>query len=129
MNSNSFKILSKSYYHIFAKLYSFVGSQSELIMVNSSWTLGHINSLWKKNTSTFLVYPPCNTKHSLTLPLNPREPVIISIGQFRFYKFREIIMQINNSFSLDLKKIMLYKYVHFTNSIYLLIIILKTRSN
>jgi len=71
------------YYRLFAGLYSLMGSFSEVIMVNSSWTARHINSIWKVPSKTRIVYPPCNTTALQEIPLQPREPIIISIGQFR----------------------------------------------
>ena len=55
------------YYHIFARLYRLVGSFSRSVMVNSSWTKGHIDQLWKCKAS--IVYPPCNTSEFQKLPL------------------------------------------------------------
>jgi len=82
------------YYQFFARLYRLVGSYSEKTMVNSSWTKGHIDSLWK--TRSKVVYPPCNTTQFRKLPLeregrtensrygsHSQVESILSIGQFR----------------------------------------------
>ena len=71
------------YYTIFALCYGAVGSLSDLVMVNSSWTLGHIRFLWRLASRIFVVFPPCDTKSLEHLPLKGREDVIVSIGQFR----------------------------------------------
>jgi alpha-1,2-mannosyltransferase len=71
------------YYHTFAAMYNFVGSRSELVMVNSTWTLNHILHLWRLPRLTHTVYPPCNTTELQSIPLGQREKCIISIGQFR----------------------------------------------
>ena len=71
------------YYTLFAMCYGAVGSLSDLVMVNSSWTLGHIRFLWRFASRMFVVFPPCDTKSLEDLPLKGREDVIISIGQFR----------------------------------------------
>ena len=55
------------YYHLFARLYRLVGSFSEKVMVNSTWTKGHVDSLWRCRAS--IVYPPCNTSEFQKLPL------------------------------------------------------------
>lgn len=34
------------YYQLFARAYSFVGSFADKVMVNSSWTRGHVSQLW-----------------------------------------------------------------------------------
>ncbi|CAI9722378.1 Hypothetical predicted protein [Octopus vulgaris] len=72
------------YYNIFAWIYSLVGRCSSVVMVNSSWTYGHISSLWKVS-STKIVYPPCDVTEFLKIPLQRDCKIhsIISIGQFR----------------------------------------------
>ena len=55
------------YYHVFARLYRLVGSLSLKVMVNSTWTKGHIDQLWKCDSA--IVYPPCNTTEFQKLPL------------------------------------------------------------
>jgi alpha-1,2-mannosyltransferase len=90
------------YYNFFAKLYSFVGSFADNVMVNSSWTAGHMSHLWNRqinNNNSFKLkkdiiklFPPCNTSHLQQIPLRltsssevnkSRERIILSIGQFR----------------------------------------------
>ena len=55
------------YYRLFAAVYSFCGRCSDCVMVNSSWTQGHINNLWSLAYKTKTVYPPCD--------VNKLEPV------------------------------------------------------
>jgi len=73
------------YYRLFAQLYGIAGRCSSSIMVNSSWTEGHILKLWKKPSSTHKVYPPCDISGFLDIPLKkqsePKE--VLSIAQFR----------------------------------------------
>ena len=89
------------YYRAFAFCYSAVGYCADLVIVNSSWTEGHIRELWHfpenaDGESTAIVsagrrlvkiYPPCNTAHLLNIPLNSvkmaRQRKILSVGQFR----------------------------------------------
>ena len=75
------------YYRLFANLYGMVGRASDVIMVNSSWTRGHIDSLWQAPDRTHTVYPPCDTKPFLDLPLKSHPPesqhTFVSIAQFR----------------------------------------------
>lgn len=74
------------YYHLFAKLYGLVGWFADSIMVNSSWTEDHINTLWKRPLSTYKVYPPCDTSDLQHLPLERlknKTIKIISLAQFR----------------------------------------------
>lgn len=94
-NFNNRAVISRSplltkaklfYYQIFAMIYGLAGRQAHCILVNSSWTKNHINSLWKVPNRTFLVYPPCNTKafESLELARPPEaKNVIVSVAQFR----------------------------------------------
>eukprot|EP01006_Ploeotia_vitrea_P050357 TRINITY_DN67450_c5_g1_i1.p1 TRINITY_DN67450_c5_g1~~TRINITY_DN67450_c5_g1_i1.p1 ORF type:complete len:476 (+),score=28.16 TRINITY_DN67450_c5_g1_i1:50-1477(+) len=71
------------YYKLFAFTYGWAGRYSEQIMVNSSWTNGHIISLWKKPAKTHILYPPCDVTERLKMQLEPRKPVVLSIAQFR----------------------------------------------
>lgn len=75
------------YYYFFAFLYGLVGSCSDVVMVNSSWTFNHILSLWRCNNCIYTVYPPCNVQTFLDIPLqeekNAAEQTIVSVNQFR----------------------------------------------
>ncbi|BBM97969.1 alpha-1,2-mannosyltransferase [Marchantia polymorpha subsp. ruderalis] len=73
------------YYRVVARLYGWAGSCTHLAMVNSSWTRGHIEELWKIPSRTFRVYPPCDTSTLQALPLERRveSGYIISVAQFR----------------------------------------------
>lgn len=57
------------YYCCFALLYGLAGSCSDVIMVNSTWTLGHILALWRSPSCTGIVYPPCDIRAFLDVPL------------------------------------------------------------
>jgi len=54
-------------------------------MVNSSWTEGHITSLWRNQPT--VLYPPCDTKVFESLPRRDGDQNgqfrILSLGQFR----------------------------------------------
>lgn len=81
------------YYQMFAWLYKLVGQQSDLIMVNSSWTGGHISQLWGVEHRIHVVYPPCDTIHFSELPLSTDEVsphTIVSVAQFRPEKDHEL---------------------------------------
>jgi len=88
------------YYKIFAVLYRLAGSFSTVVMVNSSWTKNHIESIWK--CKVHLVYPPVDCKRLTLLPLGPREPIIVSIAQFR--KEKEHMKQLE-AFNLCLSQL------------------------
>jgi len=78
---SSLKII---YYRIFAYFYSVAGSRSNIVMVNSTWTHDHIDSLWRVPGKTHILYPPCNIDEFLKIPLdNVRAKSILSIAQFR----------------------------------------------
>lgn len=76
------------YYRLFASTYGMAGSCADVVMVNSSWTFGHISSLWKKNCVS-IVYPPCDTKTFIKIPLERKHErnnailSVVSVGQFR----------------------------------------------
>lgn len=82
-----FSTVKLAYYYIFALLYSVVGRCAHVVMVNSSWTHGHITSLWGLSYATHIVYPPCDTEKFKSLSLIPDSEktlkTIVSIGQFR----------------------------------------------
>lgn len=79
------------YYCMFALLYGLAGSCSDIIMVNSTWTLGHILALWRAPNRTSVVYPPCDVQAFLDVPLEEEEDKnrsrkghsIVSVAQFR----------------------------------------------
>ncbi|XP_025909085.1 GDP-Man:Man(3)GlcNAc(2)-PP-Dol alpha-1,2-mannosyltransferase [Nothoprocta perdicaria] len=75
------------YYYLFAFLYGLVGSCSDVVMVNSSWTLNHILSLWRSAACTSVVYPPCDVQTFLDIPLEEEKSItkysIVSVSQFR----------------------------------------------
>jgi alpha-1,2-mannosyltransferase len=86
VGSSTFKgKLKLVYYRLFARLYAYMGRFAELVMVNSSWTKAHIDSLWNVTERTSVIYPPCDTTAFLALPLawEKREPIVVSVGQFR----------------------------------------------
>lgn len=85
-----------AYYKIFAKAYGKVGRCADTIMVNSSWTEGHIEDLWDCQFKTHRVFPPCEVGHLKTLKYtgNDDEKIIImSIGQFRPEKDHPLQLQ------------------------------------
>uniref|UniRef100_A0A3Q0R0K7 GDP-Man:Man(3)GlcNAc(2)-PP-Dol alpha-1,2-mannosyltransferase n=1 Tax=Amphilophus citrinellus TaxID=61819 RepID=A0A3Q0R0K7_AMPCI len=74
------------YYCCFALLYGLAGSCSDVIMVNSTWTLGHILALWRAPSRTGVVYPPCDVRAFLDLGQEEDDKKchsIVSVGQFR----------------------------------------------
>uniref|UniRef100_A0A1B6CFA8 GDP-Man:Man(3)GlcNAc(2)-PP-Dol alpha-1,2-mannosyltransferase n=1 Tax=Clastoptera arizonana TaxID=38151 RepID=A0A1B6CFA8_9HEMI len=75
------------YYRIFAWLYAKAGRSADIVMVNSSWTKGHILNLWNYSSKTYLVYPPCDVSALKSLSsdsVTKRKNInIISVGQFR----------------------------------------------
>lgn len=92
-NSRILSTIKLLYYYLFAAIYGLAGSCAQVVMVNSTWTYGHIVSLWRKKEQTSVVYPPCDTKAFMELPIkignvdiNEDEDgirSIVSIGQFR----------------------------------------------
>lgn len=79
--------LKSYYYQLFSKVYGYAGKKSDLIMVNSSWTCGHISSLWGVSSRAKLIFPPCDIAKFTSLEILPYEEKlmkkIVSIGQFR----------------------------------------------
>lgn len=93
------------YYRSFASLYGYMGSCADIIMVNSTWTEGHINSIWKCPTKTIKVYPPCDIEHLVSLPLLPEDKKknmirIVSVAQFRPEKNHSLMIKVMNELKL-----------------------------
>lgn len=79
------------YYICFAVLYGCIGSLSTMVLVNSTWTYNHIHFLWRYaawRKRIRIVYPPCSLPSSKNASASrnensKRQPIILSIGQFR----------------------------------------------
>ncbi|KAF4978502.1 hypothetical protein FZEAL_5122 [Fusarium zealandicum] len=96
----------KTYWKLFAVLYSWVGSSVDIVMTNSTWTQGHIKSLWgpyrtkkdKKNPIA-VVYPPTAVRemeHEVEVSEESekrREKAIVYLAQFRPEKNHQLIMR------------------------------------
>ena len=107
-NSSTLSYIKSFYYRAFSKVYGVVGRQADLVMVNSSWTLGHVSSLWKAPEKTKLVFPPCDIAKFSSLDILAYDDKLIkkvvSIGQFRPEKnhalqlrsFRKLLDVISN---------------------------------
>ena len=80
-----------AYYRLFAFAYGWCGRCSHVTMCNSSWTQAHIAHLWRGCPA--VVYPPCNTERLQRLPGGPREPLAVSIAQFRPEKNHALQLQ------------------------------------
>lgn len=93
--------LQRRYYRLFMAFYAFSLRRASFLMVNSSWTKGHIDwivngpepkdrdSSPAKTTSkgrkqVSIVYPSCDTTAMKNFPLEGRERVVLSVAQFRF---------------------------------------------
>ncbi|CAB1114366.1 GT4 [Ectocarpus sp. CCAP 1310/34] len=74
------------YYRAFACMYGVAGGFfASRVLVNSSWTKGHIAALWRHSRPPTIVFPPCDTSELENLPINSegRERYALSVGQFR----------------------------------------------
>ena len=86
------------------ELYSIALRQASVLMVNSTWTHGHVQRLLSPITQrdeheaedrkpvdpeqatrlrASIVYPPCDTASLSKLPLDGRQRIIFSLAQFR----------------------------------------------
>ena len=91
------------YYRLFAKVYGFMGRRSEVVMVNSTWTHGHISEIWGSK-KLFIVYPPCDTTAFQQVPLerDKKQFRIVSIGQFRPEKNHDLQLRVLKRFLSNL---------------------------
>ncbi|KAL3879469.1 hypothetical protein ACJMK2_031766 [Sinanodonta woodiana] len=100
-----FTYIKLIYYRLFAALYGLAGKRSDFIMVNSTWTFGHIKSLWQAGDRTVIVYPPCDVTEFIKISLNRTSENelqnIISIAQFRPEKDHQL--QINSFYEFLMK--------------------------
>ncbi|XP_045204363.2 GDP-Man:Man(3)GlcNAc(2)-PP-Dol alpha-1,2-mannosyltransferase-like isoform X2 [Mercenaria mercenaria] len=75
------------YYRMFAYCYGLAGSRSDTVMVNSTWTYGHIKSLWGVGDKAVIVYPPCDISEFMKIDLTDKQnshvQSILSVAQFR----------------------------------------------
>ncbi|KAI0088613.1 mannosyltransferase [Irpex rosettiformis] len=96
------------YYRIFMHMYAQALRRAGFVMVNSSWTKNHVDSILQHKDLLFdtlhlisplalldfvyppspprsarIVYPPCDTREMVKFPLGHREHIILSIAQFR----------------------------------------------
>lgn len=77
-------LLKVWYYKLYAFTYALAGAFASLVMVNSSWTRAHIESLWFRTTQRIVtVYPPCDTRAFERLSTGNRQKIVLSVGQFR----------------------------------------------
>lgn len=85
------------YYRLFAQIYGIAGRFADCVMVNSSWTKGHIDQLWQIPQRTHLLYPPCDVRAFASLQLdhpNRNRLHILSVAQFRPEKNHRLQLQI-----------------------------------
>ncbi|OEU17486.1 putative glycosyltransferase [Fragilariopsis cylindrus CCMP1102] len=107
-------VIKLIYYYLFSLIYGICGSLADLVLVNSTWTYNHINSLWRfggggdgtgsQKQPIRIVYPPCRVPNRVDYNNNNdilRENTIISIGQFRPEKNHKLQIQ---ALSVVLKK-------------------------
>jgi len=97
--------VKKTYWKLFAKLYSRAGSSVDVVMTNSSWTQGHIQTLWgplrrkRGRRDIAVVYPPVAVReleHEVEVSQASeaqREKIILYIAQFRGEKNHHLILQ------------------------------------
>lgn len=71
------------YYRMIYLLYKLNGNQISYAQCNSSWTLQHMQKIWKKTQLT-LLYPPCNNLAFQEIAQNTdRANIVVSFAQFR----------------------------------------------
>lgn len=84
------------YWQLFAKLYSWVGGEIDVVMTNSTWTQNHIKSLWAPtrqkrawSKDTFVVFPPVAVEELeeevdvSEKSEQTRQKILLYIAQFR----------------------------------------------
>ena len=98
--------LKRHYWKAFAALYSWMGASADVVMTNSSWTQGHIKSLWgprrerrRREHPIAVVYPPCAVR-SIEQAVEVSEAseqgrgkYLVYIAQFRPEKNHQLILR------------------------------------
>lgn len=98
----TFRKLKLIYYKTLAYLYGLAGRRADLVLVNSSWTRNHIDSLWK--IKAHVVYPPCDIENfkkinqSKATQTSANALNIISVAQFRPEKNHQVQIEAFDSF-------------------------------
>ncbi|GMH32635.1 hypothetical protein BSKO_00469 [Bryopsis sp. KO-2023] len=84
-DSTVLSLVKLAYYQVFATCYGFVGRFPRVVMVNSTWTLNHIRSLWWQFSPPTVVYPPVDSRELQAIPLDRplKQVYLISVAQFR----------------------------------------------
>ncbi|XGW18030.1 hypothetical protein V3C99_002548 [Haemonchus contortus] len=98
------------YYRIFAFFYGLCGRATEVVMVNGSWTGGHIRRLWHCPDAK-VVFPPCDVTAFLALEQVAEERFakdnvlrILSIGQIRPEKNHKMQLEVIRMLKEELAK-------------------------
>lgn len=86
----------KTYWRLFACIYSWMGASVDVVMANSTWTHDHMQKIWgprrqlrRRNHPIAVVYPPCAVRElESQIEVNAksekrREKVVLYIAQFR----------------------------------------------
>ncbi|KAI9885408.1 MAG: hypothetical protein M1823_002792 [Watsoniomyces obsoletus] len=99
------------YWQLFARMYSWVGGQVDVVMVNSSWTQGHIRSLWGRHRKgrgvaaatagddIDVLYPPVAVEQLekqievSSESKQQRKKILLYIAQFRPEKNHSMILE------------------------------------
>jgi len=92
--SSLFTSLKLAYYYAFAFFYWLCGRCVHFVMANSNWTAGHLKQVWRPASGRMaVVFPPCAVTDFASLAFEPRDPVILSIAQFRPEKHHELQLE------------------------------------
>lgn len=73
------------YYRALTATYGASGRCAATVMVNSTWTRGHVVDVWRPLTCA-VVYPPCATETLCAEPCDAKSTdplVVVSLAQFR----------------------------------------------
>ncbi|RCN48017.1 hypothetical protein ANCCAN_05956 [Ancylostoma caninum] len=110
VQSNILSHAKLAYYRLFAFFYGLAGQAAEVIMVNGSWTGGHIRRIWRRNDVS-IVFPPCDVSSFLTLEQNAEDKFaedktvrIMSIGQIRPEKNHRMQLEVLRMVKKELEK-------------------------
>lgn len=96
-SSPTVSFLKLLYYIAYAGVYGWLGGFANVAMVNSSWTGGHVETIWwgAQRRRPPVVWPPCDVARLSALPLKraQAQPSLVSVAQFRPEKNHECAPQ------------------------------------
>lgn len=89
LKARAFAALKLVYHYGLYLAYKAMGLFSDQCYTNSSWTQRHMVGNWGEETCQVL-YPPCNVDEFWSQDFEAKQPVVVSLGQYRSEKRHDV---------------------------------------